>query len=789
MSLPDSTNSYEHFCALCGAVNPSSTEKFCCQGCQLVYQILEARGALDQAIAHPVYQEASRMGLLSGSQTASHQAISDQYPLLFRVDGMWCPACALLISLVLQQLPGVVRCHVDYTTDIGEITYSPRETSKERLFKKMEQLGYAPSLLTVERSSLSSPLFLPFLIALFCSLNLMMFAYPIYAAHWSGDPEGYSPFFGWLSLLFALPILLYSASPVWKRCYEGWKQRIVGMETLIFLGVWSATLLSIQQLLTGGTSVYFDSMGLVILFLLLGKLIESKAKHSTQESLEKLALTLPKKGRKRLPNGTHAFVPVEQFQPGDVLVVEAGERIILDGTVVSGEGVCNEALMTGEAFPTAKSKGSIVLGGTHLEQGALEIAVSSLRDQSALGNLVEMIRSEFFQSHNTLPITEKVALWAVPTMILLALSTACVSALWGQAGVEESLLRAISVLLIACPCAIGIALPLAEARALALAARAGAVIRRRDVLRKLGKETICVCDKTGTITEGKFSVVAGLDTLSEQERSILKSLASHSKHPISQTISGSIPQCGPPLDQCEEVLGQGVRGSAHGSTYALGSASFFRSLNISLPATPPPPAYSPLYFGTPGAPAHLILLKDQPKRGIKEWIASLPLPTLLLSGDAPSVVETIAKECSIPMWAGEQRPEEKQKKIRALKQQGEVVLMLGDGLNDAPALASADVGIGVLSSSDLSLQAAAIVLTSERFDTIQELRSLGVAMRKIGVQNLIWAFSYNIVGIPLAMMGNMTPLFAAIAMTVSSVAVVSNTLRLRLRKAPHTRPP
>ena len=319
----------DHACALCFmelSAHPirDGIHAFCCAGCHAVFNILLAKNQLSNYADHPVFQQAVRSGLISNPALLeqirkNHPKISDEevQRLHLEINEMWCPSCAEIIRLILLREKGVRQCVVDYSTDLASIEFAPRYISKEKIFQAIKDIGYHPaSLEDAERRSVSFSLYLRFIIAAFCSLNVMMLAYPLYATYFSYDAEGYGKLFAWISLLMSLPVLGYSAQPIIKRFFSSLQLGLYGMETLVVIGITAAFMLSMYDLISGGTKVYFDSMTVIIVFVLLGKIIESRAKFSAKEALIHLARSAPRRGRKRLPDGSSQFVLTKDLQKG-----------------------------------------------------------------------------------------------------------------------------------------------------------------------------------------------------------------------------------------------------------------------------------------------------------------------------------------------------------------------------------------------------------------------------------------------------------------------------------------
>ena len=330
----------EALCTLCsspilGRYHRTDEEEavFCCKGCQVVYQILKVQGALDTYLESPVYQQALQSGLISNphlqpSKSQENIPEEDYQKFHLTIENMWCPSCAQVIPLILMREKGVRQCVVEYSTDLAAIEFTPRQISKEKIILLIRKMGYEPHFLQDARQkAVSRSLLLRFIVAAFFSLNVMMFAYPIYATYFDGgDAEGYAVLFAWLSLGGAIPVLTYCAWPIWRRCLTGLKVGVWGMEVLVFMGVAAATALSLYELFRGSPYVYFDSMTVIILFVLLGKIIESRAKFSAKDALVKLTLALPRRGRVRPLNGEEHFVPIKEIRKEISLLSRWGRK-------------------------------------------------------------------------------------------------------------------------------------------------------------------------------------------------------------------------------------------------------------------------------------------------------------------------------------------------------------------------------------------------------------------------------------------------------------------------------
>lgn len=781
-------------CTLCNNeifenVLTEENRTFCCSGCHAVYTILSTRNQLEGFQDHPIFRQALKSGLISNPalfEQMRKKNISfpeeEMQKLHLEILDMWCPSCAELIRLILLQEKGISNCVIDYSTDLASIEFSPRYFSKEKIFQLIESFGYQPMSLDSQQRSYSFSLWMRFIISAFCSLNIMMFSYPLYATYFYEDPLNYGSLFAWLSLFTSIPVLTYCAWPIYKKFSLSIQAGRYGMETLVILSVFTGFLFSLFNLLQGGIHVYFDSLTVIITFMLLGKMIEAKAKFSAKETLLLLTRSCPKKGRKKHLDGSCSFVPLKDIQVGDIIIAHSGEKIVLDGAVIEGQGTCDESLMTGEAIPIVKSKASKVIGGSILQCGSIEFEVTSTFEDSALQRIIYMVQENLEHKTSYFRAADHVVKWFVPIVLGIA-SLAMAFYYWhGENALETVIARGMSILLIACPCAIGIAVPLAEAYVIRGIAHLGAIVRNRGALSLFGKETIYIFDKTGTVTEGQFEIVDGLESLHSEQLALLKSLTSHSSHLISTSIYKGIDSAIPilNLENFVEVIGKGIMASYQGQQIYLGSKEFLLGHGMAPPQVQKLTSYSSVYFSI-GQLCVLIQLGDRIRSGIQHTLMHLnPMKKILLSGDTEEAVSFIAKECGFDSWVSKCSPLQKREYIEMLRKNGECVCMVGDGINDAPALTSANIGFATMSATDLSIQVSDFLITTHRLEVIPKIRKLAVKGNQIIKQNLFWAFFYNIIGIGIAFFGYLSPIFAAFAMVSSSLIVLFNAKRIRI---------
>lgn len=760
--------------------------RFCCTGCQAVYNILVTKKLLDNYQETSVFKQALKAGLISNpsllEQIRSHKIETQPHELEklhLEISDMWCPSCAEVIKLILLQQKGIVNCIVDYTTDLASVEFSPRYIAKEKIRDTIISIGYEANTLENSHSKkISLSLYMRFGIAAFCALNAMMFAYPLYATYFDAQTHKEGEIFAWLTFFSSLPVITYCMWPILKRFISSLKIGLLGMEALVVMGVCAAFGLSLYELILGSNLVYFDSMSVIIALVLFGKIIETKAKFSAKESLFRLSKALPRRGRKYFNDGTTDYVPIKDILEGDIVIAYAGEKIILDGEVISGEGTCDESLMTGESLPIAKKTSSKLLGGSILQFGALTYKVLNQIQDSVLQKIINVVAQDLGHKSNYVRAADKIVRWFVPLVFFISAATWLFGWILND---ESSLIKAVAVLLIACPCAIGIAAPLAESQILHQLASFGIIIRNRGCLALLPYVSTFVFDKTGTVTEGQFKVLSGLSNLSSQEKALLKALSKPSNHLICRALFKAIDSECTNLDYVEECAGKGMRGFFFNKTILLGSAQFIKEcMGILLDSHSD--AETVVYFSPDGIKIHKILLGDTIRPEVPEVTSLLQkfgAKTVMLSGDAQGTVTATAKHCGFQEYFYEINPLQKRDFIENLRNKGEVVCMIGDGINDAPALTASQIGISVVSATDISIQVSDILLTTEHLKVLPKMLSLVTFGQSIIKQNMFWAFFYNCLGIGLATYGLLSPIYAAFAMTASSLIVLFNSKRIK----------
>ena len=726
-----------------------------------------------------IYQKALQSGLISNSLAANlksrdeTQIDLDVLVVKFEIAGMWCPSCAKLLELLISKEAGVKIFEVDYFSDIAKLTYYPQKISEAKVKDLIISLGYKANFKSeLSTDSDNFALFLRFVIAAFFSVNIMMLSYPIYVSLFDIVERLYVKLFQYISLGCSLPVIVYCAYPIWSRAYQCLKARLIAMEFLVSVAVLAAFTLSVFNLLTGKNEVYFDSSSVIITFVLLGKLIESKAKGAAKTSLRELYMGLPLKAR-LLIGDKLIYKNLTDVNLHETMLIRQGEKIGLDGTIIEGDCLVDESIISGESKPIHKEKGDKILAGAILIQGSIKAEVTKSFNETTLMKVVNLIKEQVVFKPTNSSIVDKLASWFTPLVIVLAISkllTAFFTSDWSNAIID-----AVSVLLISCPCAIGIAVPLSHAYLYNQLLKEGVVVKNGQATAEVGSETCFVFDKTGTLTDGKFLV--HLPAISLVERRVLKALTSKSKHPIAQAIFANIEDSAVSITNWQEIPGAGLKATYQNFEYRLGSEIFVGS-SVEKRPLESETISSQVFFKTETT-IYVINLGDSLRDGALQMIDCIKgNRVVLISGDSYDTVSNVARLCNIKEFYAAKAPADKQLMVARLKAAGEKVFMVGDGINDAPALTTADISAVTISASDISSCVADFLLTTPNLAVLLKLKKLCLFSQKIGKQNLFWAFIYNFFGILLALVGFLTPIYAALAMVASSLSVTINSKRL-----------
>jgi Cu+-exporting ATPase len=618
----------------------------------------------------------------------------------------------------------------------------------------------------------------------------------------------------WIQLLFATPVVLWAGWPFFVRGWQSLASRNLNMFTLIAMGigvawVYSVVAVAIPNLFPdtfqtehGTVAVYFEAAAVITVLVLLGQVLELRAREQTSGAIRALLDLAPKTARRLQGDGTETEVPLESVLVGDALRVRPGEKVPVDGTVTDGRSAVDEAMVTGESMPVAKGAGDTVIGGTINQTGSLVIRAQKVGRDTMLARIVQMVAEAQRSRAPIQRLADQVSAWFVPTVILFALGA---FAAWAVFGPEpryiHGLVAAVAVLIIACPCALGLATPMSIMVGVGRGAQVGVLIKNAEALERLEKIDTLVVDKTGTLTEGKPSVIRRVAAQGWEAAEVLRLAAAveiASEHPLALAIVTSAKEQGitiPAVSSFDSPTGKGAVGTVEGRTIAIGSSNFLKELGVDAAALVAEAdglrseGATVIFVAVDSQLAGILAIADPIKATTAEALALLRaegIHVVMLTGDNRTTAEAIARKLGITDVEADVLPDQKSAVVQKLKSQGRVVAMAGDGVNDAPALAVADVGIAMGSGTDVAMESAGVTLLRGDLLGIVRARKLSARTMSNIRQNLFFAFAYNAAGIPIAagvlfpFFGLLlSPILAAAAMALSSVSVIGNSLRLR----------
>lgn len=758
-------------CKLCGLPTPSPPivgdgHGFCCHGCCEVYRSLGD-------------------GVFATDQEADHIAPPPQGKEAYLwIDGMHCASCEFLIARIALGKEGIISATSSYATSTAKIVYDPERVAESELPSMLSRYGYRARLRGEEAPEYDERqdllrLLTGGILASSVMMLTLLFIYPIHGGF--AVPNDYGAI-GWLAFVVT-PIALflqtsvlvfYVGYPILRGAWTGIRTKVLNMDGLIALSILSAYGYSVVQLFHDPIDLYFEVAGTLVAIITIGRFLEKTERvRATQELRGLMQAWVPQACVRR--NGSYLVCGLDELVPGEHVYVRQGETLPVDGVIVDGQGAVNEALITGEPFPVWRSSGQKVRGGSVLLEGKLEIATGP-QVECRLEGLSRLLWNAQSSIAGVRSGVDRLARVFVPAVIVLAVSVGLGFFVSG-APLERALLASLATLIVSCPCTFGLAIPLTTAVAISSALRRGMVVSSADLFEKARHIDIIVFDKTGTLSTGDMTVVDVIGPPEVAARAA--AVERHSPHPVAEAIARLDSQR--TASDFESHPGRGALASVGGRRVAVGSKALFATLGWTIPESLTAqvagraPAESVIsYVGWNGCAEGAIITRDQPRPDWRQVIEQLPATTrvvLLTGAEDPRGYEEGVDEvhAGVP-------PEAKAAVIRRLKAQG-TVAMVGDGSNDASALAEADLGIAFGAPASLAAEAADIVIPGNRLETVLDaLRLIGTTRRRIR-QNLGWALAYNAVAIPLAMAGLLNPLFAALAMSASSLLVVWNAVR------------
>jgi Cu+-exporting ATPase len=724
--------------------------------------------------------------------------------ITLRVSGMTCAACSARVEKKLDSLEGVKAANVNLGTEKATVEYLPEQITVADLIKAVRSVGYEAEIVEdisrdqemEEKEAEIQNLRILLVISIALSLPLLLsMLLSILGWDWAGTAWLHNQYF---QLIIATPIQFLIGARFYQQSYYALRSGSANMDVLIAMGTSAAYFFSLYNVffeevgLGMMKSLYFETSAIIITLVLLGKYFEAVAKGKTSEAIRKLA-ALQAKTARVVREGVEVDIPIEEVEIGDIVIVRPGEKVPVDGRIVEGHSSLDESMLTGESIPVDKQIGDMVFGATINKFGTFKLEATRIGRETALAQIIKMVEDAQGSKAPIQKIADQVAGVFVPTVLAIAVVTFVIWYLLGQE-INQALLSAVAVLVIACPCALGLATPTAIMVGTGKGAENGILIKGGEHLEAAYKLNAVVVDKTGTITKGipELTDVLSLGDLEPDDILQLASIAEkRSEHPLGVAIAARAIEVFGQLsepDSFEAIPGRGVQAVVDGKTVYVGTRRLMREKGIDIEGLESriteleDQGKTAMLMAVEDKLAGILAVADTVKESSPEAIADLQnmgIEVYMITGDNHRTADAIARQVGIRHVLAEVLPENKAEQVNQLQAEGKIVAMVGDGINDAPALATAHIGMAMGTGTDIAMEAADITLMRGDLRTIPAaIRLSRQTMRKIK-QNLFWAFIYNIIGIPIAALGMLNPVIAGAAMAFSSVSVVTNSLTLR----------
>ena len=775
-------------CLHCGEPVPSQRGgEFCCSGCASAYEIVHRLG-FDKWYERRVLRADQRPPRPDDAAAATDPSAyvkteaDGTHAVHVIVDGMHCAACVWLIEGVVRRQPGVISARLNMTTRRLALRWDPGVTDAATLVALVHKLGYrlvpfdpyrlGDSALAEEQALLKA-----MAVAGFAAGNVMLLSVSVWAGAVSEMGPATRDLLHWVSALIALPAVAYAGQPFFRSALLALRAGRLSMDVPISLGVLLAAGVSLAETAGHGPHAYFDAAVTLLFFLLVGRYLDRRARGRARSAAEHLlgigaiAVTVVE------PGGWRRALPAAQIRPGMRIAVAAGERIGADSVVRAGASDVDTSLVTGESVPVRVRAGDKVFAGTMNLSGPVELEVTAAADDTLLAEIVRLMENAEQGRTRFVRIADRVARTYSPAVHVLGLAT-LVGWLVAGAGWHGAILNAVAVLIITCPCALALAVPAVQVVATGRLLRRGILLKSADALERLAAVDTVVFDKTGTLTLGRPALSAR-QAVRNENLALAAGIALDSRHPLARAVvraaeaSGLVPAA---VADVREEPGAGMAGMLAGRRVRLGSRRFCGVAKSGGADGPE------LWLAEEGRAPVRFGFDDTPRRDAAEviaWLRVQGMRVVLLSGDRAEVVEAVARRLGIDDFSGECSPADKVTRLARMRRNGRKVLMVGDGLNDAPALASAAVSMSPASAADISQTAADLVFQGDDLSPVADALGIAVRARRLVAQNIGLAVGYNVLAVPLAMAGMVTPLIAAAAMSSSSIIVTANALRLR----------
>ncbi len=769
---------------------------FCCNGCQGVYHLLKDDG-LDSfyekignnTIAPPLQVEGDSSSFdLESFKERYIKTTEDGFSSVdLVIEGIHCAACIWLNEKVLADTEGIVEASINFTNNKAKIIWDEETIPLSRVIDTIRSIGYNAypydrSAEDIKATKNKKDYFMRMAIAIFSSMNIMMIDIAKYAGFFQGMKPETLHLVHIAEFIFATPVLFYSGWIFFRGAYYGLKNRIVNMDLLVSSGATLTYIYSIYVLLGGKGHSYFDSVAMIITFVLVGKYLEVIGKKNAVDTMDKIRSQVPHEAT-IVENGIKKVVSLDAIKVGDILEVKRGEKATVDGILIGSMGTFDESSLSGESLPIEKKEGDTIYSGTINVGKVIRYTATKNYANSTLSNIVNLLEDALASKPQIEDTTNELSKYFSITILMLSLLT-FLGWYWMGDDFEEALIVAISVIVIACPCALALATPIASLIGISWAAEKGLLFKEAKFIETFSKADTVVLDKTGTITQGRLQVQRLIGALDEVDLSLLYALSDGSTHPVSVAIKRYLEEHYPDLEpkelkEIEQVEGRGVRAYYKEERLLGGNTAFIQEEGVTFDFES---IYTVYHFAIGDRVVLSFELDDQLKEGIEDLIAylnNINVHVIMATGDSLAVAQRVAQQIGIESYQAALSPVDKANFIKKLKQEGRTVVMVGDGINDALALSYADVAIAMGSGADVALSVSDVVILNNSLQAIIDSFRISRRTFKFIKQNLALSLVYNVITIPIAMAGYVIPLVAALSMSLSSLMVVGNSMRIK----------
>ena len=770
---------------------------FCCKGCQGIYHLLRSEGLDD------FYEKVGSNKLeppkdidddlhkfdLEGFKNKYITEKNGLYEINLIIEGIHCSACVWLNEKVLHQTEGIVEASINYTNNKAKIVWDPDTIKLSQIIEKIRSIGYNgypydPKLQEERANKARRDYYSRLLVAIFATMNIMWIAIAQYTGYFTGMRSDMKNVLNIAEFVLATPTLFYTGWVYFRGAYFALKNRFINMDVLVITGATLAYIYSIYAMVTHTGEVYFDSVTMIITFVFVGKYLEVLSKKRAVDAMDSIMGSIPTE-LTVVKDGEKSIISIEEVEVGDIIEIKPGEKVVVDGVIVSGEGNFDLSSLTGESEPVYKKEGDEILSGSICLDSAIRYRATKDFKHSMLSSIVSLLEESISKKPSIEKLADKISGYFSLAILSIAL-LAFIGWYIHGVGFERALIIAISVIVIACPCALGLATPMAALIGINTASSKGILFKEAEFLETMAKSDTLLLDKTGTITEGKPKVVKA-EFLKDFDKNILYSLVKSSNHPISEAIAKYLQELNDKskeyiLKDRKNIEARGIEARYEDSLIFGGNLELVKERGVKFDKDFDGSVF---VFVIDSEVVAYFELKDALKKDAKEVISEIKkrgIKPVMLTGDNEKVAKEIAKEVGIEEVYYSLFPKDKADIVDRFHAQKKIVIMVGDGINDALALSRADIAISMGSGADVSVEVSDVVLLNDDMRSLLDAIKISKKAYSTIKENFALSIVYNSITIPLAVMGYVMPLVAALSMSLSSLIVVGNSFRIRKLK-------